>query len=69
MCATEEANGHGSRNGAHPEDLDTVALDGDVEDDEPTKEESRAEVWVREVLLGNGHAPDGTGPVQPYPAP
>jgi len=52
MCATEEANGHGSRNGAHPEDLDTVALDGDVDDEEPTKEESRAEVWVREVLLG-----------------
>ena len=52
MCATEEANGHGSRNGAHPEDLDTVALDGDAEDEEPTKEESRAEVWVREVLLG-----------------
>ena len=23
---------------------------------------------LREVLLGNGHAPDGTGPVQPYPA-
>ena len=52
MCATEEANGHGSRNGAYPEDLDTVALDGDAEDEEPTKEESRAEVWVREVLLG-----------------
>ena len=52
MCATEEANGYGRRNGAHPEDLDTVALDGEVEDEESEKEESRAEVWVREVLLG-----------------
>ena len=31
MCATEEANGYGRRNGAHPEDLDTVALDGEVD--------------------------------------
>ena len=48
----EETNGHGRQNGTVPEDVDTVAPIGDVEDESPIKEESRAEVWLREVLLG-----------------